>query len=493
MTKNRRNPYTYVGMTVSICPTCHRSLPAALQERENRVYLSKSCPEHGRFKSIVSSDAAYTRRALSQPVPSLMMRRHQTETVHGCPHDCGVCPEHQQNNALPAIEITDYCNIDCPICFSHNLNRYMMSEEELARCLDTLEASGSEVDALVLLGGEPTAHPRLIELIKQCYERPFIHRVAIATNGVLLRSREKLVQQLAETNTYVLLQLDSVDPAKNQVLRGEEMTKYREGALAALEKHQVHTTILMTVIKGLNDDEIGNLFRYALSKPFIGGFEVQTMCYTGIGGSNVPFDPMDRVTGTDLVRNICEQAPEVVRPEEFMPMPHPHPQCVAVTYVLRLGDGSFVPLSRFVDHDLLRASMLNQFVARPDARHEEMLREAVDRLWTNRHRVERSELILDALKSLLLEMYPSGRVISDAQRMQVAEKYVKNVFLHNYMDDHTFDAGVLRQCASMQVLPDGRMVPQCGWRVLHRYSDPRWRDRKPSLGHGLDGLRATLE
>ena len=43
------------------------------------------------------------------------------------------------------------------------------------------------------------------------------------------------------------------------------------------------------------------------------------------------------------------------------------------------------------------------------------------------------------------------------------QKYVKNVFLHNYMDDHSFDAAVLRKCTSMQVIPDGRMIPFCAY------------------------------
>ena len=70
-----------------------------------------------------------------------------------------MCPEHQQNNAVPVIEITNICNLDCPICFADNHHDYLMSAEELEKCLDTLDASDSDVDLLVLSGGEPTAHP----------------------------------------------------------------------------------------------------------------------------------------------------------------------------------------------------------------------------------------------------------------------------------------------------------------------------------------------
>jgi len=486
----KANPYTYLGMTVSICPDCHRSVPASLQEKDNKIYMAKTCPEHGRFKTIVASDAEWYKASLSYTSPSLMVKQYQTETNLGCPHDCGICPEHQQNNALPAIEITNLCNLDCPICFADNQGTFHMTSEEMAKCLDTLEASETQVDALVLLGGEPTAHPKLPELIEQCYARPFIKRVVIATNGILIARRKGLAKRLAELNTYILLQLDSIDPEKNKFMRGTDMIRQREEALETLEKHKLHTTLLMTVIKGLNDDEIGSLYEYALSKDFIGGFEAQTMSYTGAGGRNIKFDPLDRMTGTDLIQEIQAQTDGKLKKSDFIPMLHPHPQCVAVTYVLKLEDGTFMPMARFTEPEVYRKSLLNQFVAAPDERHEAFLQQTIQHVFANQDTIEKGDLILKALRTLLDDVYPAEEHIEENERLLRIERHIKNVFLHNYMDDHSFDAGVLRKCASMQVLPDGRMIPQCGFRVLHRYTDPRWKN--PNIGHGLDGLRYSL-
>ena len=228
---NKANPYTYLNMTVSICPQCHRSLPGAIKERDGKVFMSKSCPEHGRFQTLIASDATIYKNTQSVTSPSLMLRQYQTKTTQGCPQDCGVCPEHEQNNAVPVIEITNYCNLDCPICFADNNHDYMMSTEEFEKCLDILEASDSDVDILVLTGGEPTAHPKIVELVELAYKRKRIPRVGLATNGILLAKREHLVKQLADVGAYVLFQLDSTDSSKNQVLRGNEMTSYREKAL----------------------------------------------------------------------------------------------------------------------------------------------------------------------------------------------------------------------------------------------------------------------
>jgi uncharacterized radical SAM superfamily Fe-S cluster-containing enzyme len=490
---NKANPYTYFGLTVSICPTCHKTVPGSLKERDGKIYMSKSCPDHGRFQTLIASDAALYHETQRSTSPSLMLKQYQTGTKHGCPQDCGVCPEHEQNNSVPVIEITNVCNLDCPICFADNHHDYMMSMEEYEKCLDILEASGSDVDILVLTGGEPTAHPKLCEMVERAYRRPRIARVALATNGILLAKKEQLVADLAKVGAYVLFQLDSTDPKKNTVLRGKEMTDYREKALANLEKHQVQTSVLMTVIRGLNDDEIGDILKFTLSKPFLRGFEVQTMSYTGSGGRTMKFDPMDRITGTDLIHSIDAQSGGLVRIKDFVPMAHPHPNCVAITYVLTLLDGHSVPFLRFTDPDLYNAAIKNAFIAKPDERHEHLLQEMIDCVYARQHELEHGPMILATLKAMLAELYPANGPLGDRERIRLVEKYVKNVFLHNYMDDHSFDAAVLRKCTSMQIIPDGRMIPNCGYRVIHRKSDPRWQKNRQNLGHGVDGLRRRLE
>src|SRR5262249_27859713 len=158
---------------------------------------------------------AWYHAAQRQTSPSLMLRKYQTETVHGCPSDCGVCPEHQQNNSVPVIEITNVCNLDCPICFADNHHDYHMSTDDLQRCLDVLDASGSDLDLLVPSGGERTAPPQLLDFIARCYARERIPRVGIATNGILIGKKDALARALAEAGAYVLFQLDSLDPTKN--------------------------------------------------------------------------------------------------------------------------------------------------------------------------------------------------------------------------------------------------------------------------------------
>lgn len=485
------SPYLYQGMTVAICAVCKKALPASMQERDGKMYLSKSCPEHGRQRTIIASDAAWYRQALEQRSPTVMLRQYQTKTVHGCPHDCGVCPEHEQNNALPVIEVTDLCNMECPVCYADNRGGYHMSSEEMEACLDTLERSGTQVDAIVLVGGEPTAHPRLPELIEQCYRRPFVSRVVVATNGILLGKRRRLAERLAEVGAYIMLQLDSLDPAKNKLMRGQDMIENREACLAVLRELKLDTTLMMVVIKGLNDDEIGALTRMALESDFLTGIDIATMIYTGSGGSQMKFHPLDRITGTDIVNGIVAQAGGFAK-SDFLPMLHPHPQCGAVSYVLMLDDGSWVPLVRLADREEYRRAMLGHYIVVPDERHEAFLAHMIDHVWTHEDEIAKADVVLRTLRRAADEIYPADRTLTHRERMRHIERRIKNVYLHNYMDEHSLDAGALRKCACMQVLPDGRMIPDCSYRTIHRASDPRFKAPGSGLSHGNDGLRHQL-
>lgn len=485
----KTNPYTYHGMTVSICPTCARSVPATIQERDGKMYMAKSCPDHGRFRTIIASDAAWYKQALQYRVPGKLPRQFQTTTESGCPQDCGVCPEHEQVNALPVIEITDLCNLECPICYADNKGKYMMTRDEMARCLDTLEASGSPVDAIVMVGGEPTAHPRMIELIEQCYERSFVTRVVVATNGILIGSRKDLARRMADVGAYVLFQLDSLDPSKNEFMRGDEMVQRREDALGMLQMHGIDTTLMAVAVKGLNDDEIGALTKFALDSDFLSGIDISTISYSGSGGSRMGFDPMNRITGTDLLTCVTEQT-DFLDKSDFVPLMHPHPQCGAASYILCLDDGSYMPLVRLGDRERYQSALMKSFIVVPDDEHEDYVQHILDHVWSHQDEYESADVILRTIKKACEQAYPCHTELSERDRSRVIERYIKNIYLHNYMDSHSLDAAALRQCSCMQVLPDGRMIPDCSYRTIHRASDARF--QTSSIGHGNDGLRQKL-
>ena len=130
-----------LGSTRSICPHCRAVLDAALVVRDGRVVLARECPVHGRIEAVVYGDAdRYLEiERFNKPGESPLAR--QTEVSQGCPHDCGICPEHRQHTCLGIIEVNTACNLDCPICFADSgtgpqEHGYSLTLEQVESMLD---------------------------------------------------------------------------------------------------------------------------------------------------------------------------------------------------------------------------------------------------------------------------------------------------------------------------------------------------------------------
>ena len=124
--------YTFYGQTTSLCETCLRLVPAKIVFEDNDVFFLKRCNEHGAQKTKVASDVAYFKSCKDWLKPGDRPLVLQSRTEHGCPYDCGLCPDHEQHSCLALIEVNDVCNLTCPVCFAgsspaHTNQRQMRS------------------------------------------------------------------------------------------------------------------------------------------------------------------------------------------------------------------------------------------------------------------------------------------------------------------------------------------------------------------------------
>lgn len=112
--------YLYYDLTSSVCSKCLRKVEAKIIIQNEKVYLIKHCMLHGREKVLISTDIAYYKQCREFIKPSEMPYRWNTPIKYGCPYDCGLCPDHEQHSCLSIIEITDACNLQCPICYAES-------------------------------------------------------------------------------------------------------------------------------------------------------------------------------------------------------------------------------------------------------------------------------------------------------------------------------------------------------------------------------------
>ena len=303
-THSRKNrPYHFYDTTSSICTTCLYPVEAKILFKNNHVYMDKWCPAHGTERVLIMDDADYYRKCRELYVKAPEMHDHFAMPMqYGCPYDCGLCPDHMQHSCLCIVEITDVCNLDCPVCFADSgtsreqklphLPYRHKSLDTVKALLDTVVKSEGEPDVVQLSGGEPTLHPQLFEILDYIKTLPIRH-IMINTNGIRIAREPDFVARLAEyaynrptitgekQGIEIYLQFDSLKDERIHALRGANLAKLHEDALANLEKYNLSTTLVATIKKGLNDDEFGDIIQHASSFRCVRGVSFQPLSEAG--------------------------------------------------------------------------------------------------------------------------------------------------------------------------------------------------------------------
>lgn len=459
---------TYFKTTKSTCPQCRKIVDADVVFRENRVYFKKHCKEHGASEAMVSEDAAYYAKAYGYTRPGSIPHGFTEEVKGGCPTDCGLCPSHEQHTCLPIIEITDRCNLDCPICIVQNNHRYNMPMEDFRKIIDNLLAKEGLLDVVNFSGGEPTIHPDFLEMVKYC-ERDDIKRISVVTNGIRIASDRAFAEALAKTRIYVNLQMEGFDEKTHENIRGSsELLQTHLKCLDVLAELKMPTTIVATMVNGVNDDQLGKLVDYLLAHDNVLNLNVQPAAFTGYGGSNYKHDPMDILTIPGVMRRIEEQTGGAITRSDFSPLPCSHPHCFALTYLLKLDDGKYIPLPRFLDARKYLTFLEHTATVDPSQDVRDLMEDTINVLWSAGGLIPHGEQVTRALKRAIKEMYPCCPVPRE-EALRAAERQVKTIFIHHFMDEHTLDVERLMKCCNHYPLPDGRLMPGCSYNLFYRH------------------------
>src|SRR5439155_5462184 len=192
-------------------------------------------PEHRFEKVLISTDAEYYKLSRQTLKPGQMPLKFNTPIKYGCPYDCGLCPDHEQHSCLTLVEVTDGCNLTCPICYSESSPRRMSSHRSLAQIefmLDRCVENEGEPDVVQISGGEPTLHPDFFAILDAARARPIRH-LMVNTNGIRIAQDREFGARLAayRQGFEVYLQFDSFEPAALKSLRGADLTRIHTQAI----------------------------------------------------------------------------------------------------------------------------------------------------------------------------------------------------------------------------------------------------------------------
>lgn len=447
----KSRPYIFYGQTQSLCEVCTEVVPAKIIFQQGNVYLQKRCTEHGVQKTLISTDIEYFKRCKSYLKPGDMPSQFQTSIEHGCPHDCGLCPDHEQHSCLALFEIIDECNMQCPVCFADSApgRGNPRSMEEIERMLQTLVESEQESDLVQVSGGEPTLHPQLMEILRRLKANPIRH-LMLNTNGIRIARDPELVDQLATLmpGFEVYLQFDSLRADALQTIRGQDMRNIRLQALEQLEARSISTTLVCVVQAGINDHEIGDIIEFAQQWQCVRGITFQPV---QDAGRNQPAAAARRITLSDIRRRIIE-ADNPFGDADMIPLPC-HPENISIGYGLKV-DGRLTPVTGMIPKDDLLQGVDNTITFEKNP----LLKEAFIKLFSLD---ACSEQTSDNLQTLLCCL----------PRIQVDNLSYANVFrivIMEFMDRYNFDIGSIKRSCVHFVEPNGKIYPFDTWDLIYR-------------------------
>jgi 7,8-dihydro-6-hydroxymethylpterin dimethyltransferase len=448
-TKSASHDSVFLELTRSICPVCRQLLEAEVHARGGKVYLRKHCPEHGEFEALVYGDAERYVEIQRYNKPGERPLRLQTEVREGCPRDCGICPEHKQHTCLGIIEVNTGCNLDCPICFAESgtgrqPDGFSLTLEQVERMLDAFVAAEGEPEAIQLSGGEPSIHPQILDMLAAAKARG-IKLVMLNTNGIRLARDPRFAPALAEIGVHVYLQFDGFKDSTQLAIRGRPLQREKLRALERCAAAGVGVSLAAAVERGINDDELGDIVRFGVEHPAVTGVFFQPVTHSG---RFLDFDPLERLTNSDVIDAIARQLPEWFRGDDFVPVPCCSPTCRSATYALHDGE-DLVPLPRVVEVDDYLDYVTNRAV--PDLE----IRTALEGLFSASAAggTERS--------GERLECVACGVGLPEELQQVAAKGFM--VVVQDFQDPYTLDVRKLRKCCVAEIVPDGRLIPFCAY------------------------------
>jgi uncharacterized radical SAM superfamily Fe-S cluster-containing enzyme len=447
-------PYLFYDVAVSICSTCYQKVEGKIVFQDGGVYMLKRCPVHGHERVLMADDVDYYRRCREIFIkPPEMPLAFNTPVRWGCPYDCGLCADHQQHSCLSLIEVTDHCNLHCPICYAESgpSRQQYRTLDRIQRMIDAVVANEGEPDVVQISGGEPTIHPDFFAILDRAKAAPIRH-LMVNTNGIRIAEDETFAKRLAGymPDFEVYLQFDSFERHALMSLRGADLRDIRRRALERLNRLGVSTTLVVTLKKGLNDQEIGRIIDFALEQPAVRGVTFQPI---QAAGRLKQFNAAtDRLTLTEVRRKILEQT-SVFRPEDLLPVPC-HPDSLAMGYALKLG-GRVVPLTGLIDPNVLIEGGRNTIVYEQD----EAVRQGVFKLFATNHSPE------SGVKSLRELLCCLPRLNAPAQ---LGYENIFRVLIMQFIDAHSFDVRSVKKTCVHIVHPDGRLIPFDTYNLFYR-------------------------
>ncbi|HXT40973.1 MAG TPA: radical SAM protein [Candidatus Angelobacter sp.] len=467
--------------TTSRCPVCHASCPAEVWRvagQPAKVFLKRTCAEHGAASVCIASDARFYWLAKADPEngssrcggSACCASDGSTAGTLGRNADGrGDAPVEKLSTCLALIEIVNSCNLSCPTCYADSppgigQELDFVPLDDLQRRIQGVINRKGGIEILQLSGGEPTLHPQFFELVEWIQNNPGVDYVLLNTNGVRIARDDAFLAGLAAVvqrrNFQLYLQFDGVQLEGQQALRGADLRTTRVRAIERCREIHLPITLAMTVTPD-NLPFLWETIEFGLKFPHVRGVSFQPMFTSGRTpktnaasdrgpahelehplapslalpqsggegrGEGMAAAKNSRLNTADIILAAVEQSHGKLRFEDFTPLPCGDPNCATIGYLLKVG-GTVRSISDFIDF----------------TRVQGFLRDKV------RYRLE------DLMKCGC-DSEPLGELL---RQFEMDESNTFRLFIKPFMDAWTWDEDRIDRCCTHVIRPDGKLDSFC--------------------------------
>ncbi|MFH1255951.1 MAG: radical SAM protein [Candidatus Diapherotrites archaeon] len=469
----------FIEKTMSLCPECEKKIQAEIFAEDNIVWIEKECEKHGKVKEKYWEDYELYKKAKKFSHEGKGVENPQIKFKSpNCPFDCGLCKDHKSHTALANIVVTNRCDLRCWYCFYYakeNDPIYEPSIGQIRAMLKNLKAAKPiGANAVQITGGEPSLRDDIIEIIRVCREEGFEH-VQYNTNGIRLANEEGFAQKLVDAGVSTLyMSFDGVTPKTNPKNHWEV-----KKAIENCRKAKLGIVLVPTIIKGVNDNEVGDILKFAIQNTdIVRGVNFQPVSLVG----RMPHQQREkqRITIPAVIDAMDKQTNGMLSKDDFYPVPcvssvsgliegftgneqydlSTHFACGMATYVF-LDGNEVIPITSFVD-------VVGLFKLFDEV--------TVDLKKGGSKEIAKFKLLFNMPKYINRAKMPKGidflklfyNLIVKKDYSALAEMHHKMLFvgLMHFQDLYNYDVKRVEKCEIHYAMPDGKVIPFCAFNVL---------------------------
>ena len=296
-------PLGWPRETDSLCPTCVREarqaildgrqpmevlltekvgeIKATILERDGRILMVKDCPLHGHFEDVMSIDTAFFKH-LEEAFPGRDIRAHNDEALH----NHGSSTIKWGRGSVLTVDLTNRCNMMCDPCFM-DANQvgfvHELTWDDIRTVLDNaLAIKPRRQMSVQFSGGEPTLSPFFLDAVRYARQIGYTS-IQAATNGIEFAKRPEFAREAAEAGLrFAYLQFDGIGNAANSHRRVGNLFDVKLQAIEHLHAAGVDIVPVVTIINGVNNEQVGRIIEFAIDNPKkINFLSFQPVSFTG--------------------------------------------------------------------------------------------------------------------------------------------------------------------------------------------------------------------